>query len=102
MAPKIALILGFVIASILLQSMCSNALPHLCTGYEGYVPWDGGEVCGGIAIRTAYQEYAYQDCGDWCLRTEYHYDHSIKCAQITYEEETNKHACTCWTECIDR
>ncbi|MCL7038772.1 hypothetical protein MKW94_007877 [Papaver nudicaule] len=101
MAPKIALTLGFVIASIVLQSMCSNALPHVCTGYEAYVPWDGGEVCGGTSLYSTYQDYAYQECGSWCLGTVYPYDKRIKCAQITYEEETNKHVCTCWTECKD-
>ncbi|KAI3859447.1 hypothetical protein MKX03_010483 [Papaver bracteatum] len=46
-----------------------------------------------------YQDYPYQDCSWWCLRTVFTAENRIKCAQITYEEETGKHVWTCYTEC---
>ncbi|KAI3966322.1 hypothetical protein MKX01_007165 [Papaver californicum] len=97
MAAKISFFLACIIASILLQSMCLNAQRKVCTGYEGYVPWDG--ACGGTGLYTEYQDNAYQDCSWWCLRTVFTTDNRIKCAEITYEEESGKHVCTCYTEC---
>ncbi|KAI3830827.1 hypothetical protein MKW92_030176 [Papaver armeniacum] len=97
MAAKISFFLGCIIASILIQSMSLNAQRKVCTGYVGFVPWDG--ACSGTATYTEYQDYPYQDCSWWCLRTVFTTDNRIKCAQITYEQETGKHVCTCYTEC---
>ncbi|KAI3941148.1 hypothetical protein MKW92_047540 [Papaver armeniacum] len=99
MAAKISFFLGCIIASILLQSTSLDAQNKVCTGYEGYVPWYGS--CAGTALYTEYQEYAYQDCSWWCLRTVFTTDNRIHCGEITYEEETGKHVCTCYTECGD-
>ncbi|KAI3921486.1 hypothetical protein MKW98_013420 [Papaver atlanticum] len=103
-AAKISLFLGCIIASILVQSMGSNtALPHVCTGYAGYVPWNWGNGCGGTAVVTSYQDYAYQTCSSWCLISMVHVnpEFEVMCAQIHYEEETGKHVCTCYSECLD-
>ncbi|KAI3974100.1 hypothetical protein MKX01_039538 [Papaver californicum] len=103
MAAKISFFLACIIASILLQSISNAALPHVCTGYAGYQPWNWGNDCGGTAVVTSYQDYAYQTCSSWCLISMVHVNPSfeVRCAQITYEEETGKHVCTCYSECQD-
>ncbi|KAI3859456.1 hypothetical protein MKX03_010492 [Papaver bracteatum] len=81
-SAKISFLLGCIIASILLQSMSLNAQRITCTGYEGFVPWDG--ACGGTGTHSEYQDYPYQECSTWCLRVVFATDSRIKCAQITY------------------
>ncbi|KAI3830828.1 hypothetical protein MKW92_030177 [Papaver armeniacum] len=98
-AAKISFLLGCIIASILLQSVSLNAQRITCTGYEGFVPWDG--TCGGIGVVETYQENAYQNCSWWCLRTMFAWYSNIKCAQITYEETSGRHVCTCYDTCSD-
>ncbi|KAI3859455.1 hypothetical protein MKX03_010491 [Papaver bracteatum] len=107
-AAKISFFLGCIIASILLQSISDAALPHVCTGYAFYVPWNWGNDCGGTAVVTvqlvtSYQDHAYQTCSSWCLisMVNVNPEFEVRCAQIHYEEETGKHVCTCYSECRD-
>ncbi|KAI3921488.1 hypothetical protein MKW98_013422 [Papaver atlanticum] len=83
--------LGFI------TDLSLNAQRITCTGYKGFVPWDG--ACRGTATYTEYKDYPYQDCSWWCLRTVFRADPTIKCAEITYDEASGSHVCTCYDEC---
>ncbi|MCL7041947.1 hypothetical protein MKW94_015601 [Papaver nudicaule] len=63
MAPKVSFFLGFIVASLVLQSvvLSSDAIPHSCTGHEGLVPMDNGVSCGEGGTYTVSSEVAHKE-----------------------------------------
>ncbi|MCL7030866.1 hypothetical protein MKW94_011215 [Papaver nudicaule] len=97
-AAKISLFLGFIVASIVLQSMSSNA-DYSC---NLNTPRTSGSSCAGVQLNWGYMENAFVECPRWCNQILHTTDNRIKCAQIDYQAESFQHVCSCYTECPDQ